>query len=694
MTGESVRDIGYLAWENKLAWIENMKGPKWQQLLRREKTYWNALTHPQKVQTHAAQFEREFTKEVVPYLTPSEVMIAGVIMITLHHGGAIEWRWRWSTHKRKAVDLDTDGTHVWHTIEDPKDSYRYIMTCETMDGTILWQKHDTSLEICVVRDDCYYIKLKYPFETIGFFSCNAYTGKSESKLLDDPDPRRFLTFVQGTDHSLFVSSGTWSESKTWRVEGNKTIRIYPDTQFQYPIDNENAICTNKQYDVVYHGKTLKSWILPPSSKYTIQWANTKTGHIVTNSDGEQAIWYCEPHKKPDVLFRILAGDITPIGWNRWLGEMQQNFIVHSPLAPPYILSILGNHIIPSSHKNHQTHPKLPKLPNLPKLPELTVTRHSATSEDGTHVSYALVHAKSIRNPRKLLAYVYGAYGSKTIVMWPHMHWAPLFSRGWAVAYSYPRGTGDRNVAWMREGQGINHLKTIQDFEAVIRHARGRLDIPASRTVIYGRSAGGLMVGGTTARNPDGRLMGATYTEVPFVDALRSQTNPTIPLVESGYSEYGNPLETPVNFQGLLKFSPMNALNSDGAPGVFVLCRTGLKDLQVLPFEPIKWIQRLRGDANPPAGKFLAYEKDEAHVYSMPRYYKSRAIDLAILDLWADGILPIPDLIKNRRYEYTMATLQQKKQQQKKQQKKQQQGGKSRRVRRGKSRRATRRHRKD
>jgi hypothetical protein len=119
---------------------------------------------------------------------------------------------------------------------------------------------------------------------------------------------------------------------------------------------------------------------------------------------------------------------------------------------------------------------------------------------------------------------------------------------------------------------------------------------------------------------------------------------------------------------------MNAMPTDGAPGVFVLCRTGLKDLQVLPYEPVKWVQRLRGNQNPPAGKFLAYEKDEAHVYTIPRYYEARGHDLAILDLWAEGRLRqqvhSTGTRKNRKIRYTMA--------QQKRQQKQQDGGRRRR----------------
>lgn len=295
------------------------------------------------------------------------------------------------------------------------------------------------------------------------------------------------------------------------------------------------------------------------------------------------------------------------------------------------------------------------------LPELEAKKYSAKSADGTDVSYLCVHKKGT-TPTKLLAYVYGAYGSSTVVMWPYMHWGPLLLNNWAVAFSYPRGSGDRDVAWMRAGQAENHIKTIEDFEAVIRHAQHKYSIPPEKTAIYGRSAGGLMVGGTTARNPDGHLMGATFTEVPFVDAIRSQTNPDIPLVESGFSEYGNPMKIIRDFKALLNISPMNSLPSDGAPGVFVLCRTGLKDLQVLPFEPVKWIQRLRGESKPPAGKYLSFEEDQAHVYSGEKYYKARAIDLALLDLWAEGKLSPLGRAKKISYRSIKMAQQQKQQQ--------------------------------
>jgi protease II len=130
-------------------------------------------------------------------------------------------------------------------------------------------------------------------------------------------------------------------------------------------------------------------------------------------------------------------------------------------------------------------------------------------------------------------------------------------------------------------------------------------------------------------------MGATFTEVPFVDVLRTSTNPKLPLTTSGTSEYGNIEGSLINFQAALELSPMDTLPPDGAPGVFVLSRTGLRDLQVMPFEPVKFIERLRGSRQTePQNKFLGIEDEETHSYSSKTFVNTRAQDLAILLNWA------------------------------------------------------------
>jgi hypothetical protein len=98
----------------------------------------------------------------------------------------------------------------------------------------------------------------------------------------------------------------------------------------------------------------------------------------------------------------------------------------------------------------------------------------------------------------------------------------------------------------------------------------------------------------------------------------------------------------MNFKALFEVSPVNTLPADGAPGVFVLSRVGLLDKQVFAYESFKWIQRLRGVTSEredqPKGKYVTFERHEAHVYQPKRMPHLRGVDLAILEAWVEGTL--------------------------------------------------------
>jgi len=648
--GDPVRDIGFLAWENHLSWMEKMEGKRWKQLLTKERRIWNSIARqPQILRLHK-QMLQEFRTTISPFQNLGMQTIGGgAIYVTLIRGGTYSWCWAWEPKKtRKASTILSDGSHVWFISESPKERYRNALVCEDREGRVLWKKDAVGEDFTVLRGRCYYINVDFPFDTNSACSCDAFTGKKVQKIFQENDTERFIGYIKAIDQTLFLISATWKESRLFRIYDTGNVRrVLADTRGQHVLDVNNFFIIGqgqgqgqgqqKSAEYRAHGPVIETWGLPSADHYPT-WCNIQTGHLLTMSDGEQTLWYCEPHKRPERLYSIIAGDFDVSPWTTEEPQIRQFFVVRDPTQPPRVLIAVGRHASVFFPAKVPAHLKAPL--------SLIARRHTAISADGTSVSYLLVH-QSTSPPTKLLGYVYGAYGSETLVSWPYAGWAPLLTRGWAIAYAFVRGGGDRGIQWMEAGQRANHIRTIEDFEAVVRSAQKSLKIAPERTAVYGRSAGGLIVGATTVRNPDGRLMGATYTEVPFVDALRSQTNPELPLTQSGWTEYGNPLKSAVDFEALMSISPINAMPADGVPGVFVLCRTGLLDLQVLPFEPFKWITRLRGDAAPPADKLLAFEEDETHVYGPENGMPSRALDLAILDSWAENRLPRSALKKSQ-----------------------------------------------
>jgi oligopeptidase B len=147
-----------------------------------------------------------------------------------------------------------------------------------------------------------------------------------------------------------------------------------------------------------------------------------------------------------------------------------------------------------------------------------------------------------------------------------------------------------------------------------------------------------LVGATVGRHTEGDLFGFAYTEVPYVDVLRTTTNPKLPLTKLEYEEFGHPAKKLQNFGALLHLSPVDLVPDSGVPRIFVLSRTALLDLEVLAYESMKWIRKLRGptEIGKDQPKLLAITAGEGHFAKGPTALRQRAEDLAILDAWTSA----------------------------------------------------------
>jgi len=629
LTGNPLRELPFLAWKNNSAPLETMRGAPWKRALAQEKRYFNTLL-TSRVKSLAKQFQKELEVTSGFYSLDAFTLGDGAIIITMT-GSDVYWRWAWSKITHLTSDLDFYENKVYYIQVDKNDGYKSDLFCQDDAGRILWSKKGISGQVDVHDGLCYYVDVEYPFNTTRLMCCDAATGRNSRVVLEDKDEERFLGLSPASGNTLYCVSTVWGESKTWRIEGSKATRIHAGTRLQVPLgladSGEECGLLVKKGSSVYepYGATLLSWAFPPK-EHEPQWVNVRSGHMLTRFEGDMRLWYCQPHKNAIELYRILGGLIQPNPFVQRLDLPYMSFYVMEPSRPPYIMTALA--------KSPHLHQMRRRIPTHPSLFALRSQKYYAKSADGTSVPYLYVqHGTS--KVKALLCYAYSAYGATTPVTWPLLQWGPLLERGFAVAYAFCRGGGDLSLAWTDAGRREKHIRTVEDIEAVLQAAQRHTGLPPAKTILYGRSAGGMMAGSVLARHADGDLMGTVFTEVPFVDTMRTQTNRSIDLTPSGMSEYGSPDKSPMHFGAMLALSPLYNLPARGAPGVQVLCRTGLKDRQVLPFEPVKWIRRLRGAEEGPANKFLSYEPDEAHVYTYAAFHKARAIDLAILLTWLE-----------------------------------------------------------
>ena len=221
----------------------------------------------------------------------------------------------------------------------------------------------------------------------------------------------------------------------------------------------------------------------------------------------------------------------------------------------------------------------------------------ATARDGTKIPVSLVYRKGFKRDgtAAMLQYAYGSYGSSEDPYWSPAT-ASLLDRGMVYAVAHIRGGQEMGRAWYDQGHLKTKMNSFTDFIDVTRFLVSQGYAAKDRVAALGRSAGGLLMGGITNMAPqDYRVI---LTEVPFVDAVTTMLDPTIPLTTNEYDEWGNP-EKADFYDYILAYSPYDNVERKTYPSLFV--GTGLWDSQVQYYEPAKWVAKLRAhktDTNP------------------------------------------------------------------------------------------------
>lgn len=231
--------------------------------------------------------------------------------------------------------------------------------------------------------------------------------------------------------------------------------------------------------------------------------------------------------------------------------------------------------------------------------------------------------------------LYG-YGSYEISLDPHFSplRLPLLDRGIVYAEACVRGGGEMGRGWYESGKLAQKPTTFSDFIAVARALIDEGWTTPKQLAIYGASAGGLLIGAVLTAAPE--LFGCAVAEVPFVDALTTMLNDTLPLTVGEWEEWGNPAASPTAYRTMKGYSPydnVRSTNDDGTPRVYppLYVAGGLNDTRVGFWEPAKWVQRLR-DANPDNVVWLKTEMGTGHGGPSGRYdaWKDEAEVLAFM----------------------------------------------------------------
>lgn len=608
--------------------MEAMKGPRWTARVKQEN----------------AAFERElsasggsvaatakiFTRVQEEHDTECSFMIEhGTVklQITLQSGNT--YRMSWAHDKKNEItigdlDISRDGYVVYtHDISKGGEEHEVVALKQKRP---IWRfngrSHGVASDIAILGKRVYILEAHGPLQYKWLISLDLGTGKGKRIHYDEKRESVSLSLVRGENGCLFLLCEEAGVQNLFHVKATGHVEQLSSTGVLFlPVgyargSTQPCYFVKNRSEAVWEpkGNALKE--LHYSSKClhsTIEYCILNCGLIIYRAQGERFMDACTRRSTKQVA-KIL-GEIHLHDWPIWYGQ------VGYTKPAEFIFIIPGKTPI----KVHYTVGEGLILDKAKSTYGGEVISGVAKSKDGEAVRWVATWKKNT-TPKALLMIGYGAYGITT--PFETTRWRPYIDHGFAIAFALIRGGGDDTEVWAQKGRLHGKLQGIEDFEACIRDVQKILRVPPKATCIFGRSAGGFLVGATIVRNPRGDLFSSVYTEVPYVDVLQTAANIELPLTKFEYNEFGDPAHKIADFEFLLHLSPVSGLEPEGAPNIFVLCRVGLNDRQVFAYESMKWMDALRGSRGEP--KLLYLTEGHGHTVHGERVYRERAEDFLIL----------------------------------------------------------------
>jgi dipeptidyl aminopeptidase/acylaminoacyl peptidase len=594
--------------------MEAMRGPRWKSRVEQENAeFIKALVNKEDVPATAQRFKAN-SAETETLLTYDVELGKTKIQVT-EKGSALSWKWDASNTEYSLVgDLDVTNTGVVIYAKDVTAGGHHYEICAVSKEKTLWSfdgrgNHGLSSDVAILGGRVYCLEAASPLQYKWLVSIDVKTGKDRRVHYEEHEVSASLSLIRGENKCLFLFADNAGKQALYHVGLRGGVRRLDEEGTVFfpigygPRSTEPCYFMRKTRISLWEarGGALRSLKLPEEFYGNgIDLVNIREGLVVHRNHGRR-------HVEKGGRVMSFWGDIEQNLWTYWNGGGSD-----LRLTVPGQTPVRG-----------LCSPRGLVFDRPDTLYGANLKHGKARSADGTSVGWLGVWSCS-RKPVGLIVVAYGAYGLTTPT--DTTRWRPYIEKGFAVGFAFIRGGGDHNDAWAQEGRLAGKERGAEDFEACVRELQAASGVKAQNTCVFGRSAGGYLMGLFVLRNPRGELARCVYTEAPYVDVLQTSSNVELPLTVLEYLEFGDPAHSIADFEMLLRLSPVGATR--GAPGVFVLCRVGLNDRQVYAYESVKWMDALRIGGG--EKKILFLTKGIGHNAYGDLVAKERAEDFLIL----------------------------------------------------------------
>jgi hypothetical protein len=569
-----IRTINFLSWKQKTAWMENMKGPRWNSMVKKENELFLKTVN-------SVATKEELYSKTNDFIAAKKSIFFSYENLIIEQNSMYEYTWFYKDSQDKKYivsDICIYKQYVYHIYDNGYGSQNNRLEC--LDGhTVVWYVNNVGPNVFVKDDLCYYFNIENKLRSNILISANYKNGKNKKHIYIEKDKRFNLNMVKGENDCLFLIRENSGKQNLFVIDNSKIIYENNKLQYYFPIGyHKGQICFLENNNNIWKSvgftleKTFSDEILYFSIKHNI---------CILIESGCKKVY--------NLNFKLIYS---------FYGNIYINTFVENHFKR-FFIDITGTGIQEFLYNNNKFISKDCKV-----FDYGTVIYHKTKR----HVPIVLV--KPLCKIKGLMVICYGAYGMSTNMS--TTRWKPYIDDGWVVSFVCVRGSGDVSKSWAEQARTYNKIEGCIDLEESIVYIQDKYNISSNVTCIFGRSAGGYLIGSIISRNNKKHIFKMVYAEVPYVDVLRTTSNPKLPLTILEYDEFGNPNDGIYEFRKLMELSPVDSLDYMNPPDIFVIIRTSENDTQVYPYESYKWLEVLRGKYKNDTKKLLFLTENKGH----------------------------------------------------------------------------------
>ena len=616
------RDIGHARWYDPFAPLEDASSTEFQDAVKEESETWSHATEKHKSRIRSWNKD---TKDLYTAALPHteeyahETMMWNGYIVKIQHTFGHRINVWITTLDKSLVESYTNINNFGICDESPM--YFIIQDvgsgAETLELAVynvekpqhpVWKKKSVGPDAAFKGDKIYYQSVENQLRYPGVLSADKKTGEKEREIFHESD-KRFQVELHKPAHQsdIFIRVTNALQQRLGRIVGN-TDRIRwlaRKSQTLYPI------CST-----IYASNTglhIGSRKYPYPKGYIVDAVGNQERVYVTTV--QKGYTYLYEFTVKEGSYNTLYNPESPCEINLLTYSTIPSVEIKLPNEPSAIYLISDHELVLTK--------RFPEPVTIPYFSHGLVK-----SKDGARVPYTIVSV--VKHPRKLLVEGYGAYGISGHRSYP-IRWLQWLQEGYAIAVAMPRGGREDGDAWYDGGRtALRKQNTFDDTAAVIKMAQATLRIQPKKTVFYGRSAGGFLAANIAQQFPD--LVGAVYAEVPYLDVLRTTTNPDLPLTQLEYDEFGDPAKRPQEYLALQRISPVDTVPLAKKHSPIIVVKTAVNDTQVLPYEALKWSKKLRANG---WTVYTGIDGAGGHFAAESAMYQQQAEDAALIDSYLD-----------------------------------------------------------